>query len=379
MQALEHLISSLVLMRAPSPVTLNKAGANYRSEVPHLEYYPRAAYAEWLAMCDAIVASGGDAIVYFEPEDERFLDVEQLHVHADGRIVAGDSQKPLGTVNDVLTGRVFSANGPWVLVDNKSMRALLPNMLAHRVDELPYYRHVLSMLAEQAGLELNVVQNPHHWEGMADVVACGDRLLLTYTVAGHYDAGLKPKTLRSSLEGAHYAKEFSRLDPQQCVFAELVYPHFHGDTVQFTLCTSEGPYLMFYPQGLVQGFAERVKEAISAERISTISRDDAVLHYAANSRQIGKGVLVPGTVSSHFVDRLSAFGLTPHRIALTELFGKAGGGPGCATLYLPENLVIPNDAPLRYSVQRKHAQSRLSRIARTLTVDPGFFAHKIRG
>ncbi len=41
-------------MRPPVPATVNKAGANYKSEVAHLSYSPRRAYDEWLGICEGI-------------------------------------------------------------------------------------------------------------------------------------------------------------------------------------------------------------------------------------------------------------------------------------------------------------------------------------
>ncbi|HEY1546220.1 MAG TPA: hypothetical protein VGG28_00300, partial [Kofleriaceae bacterium] len=73
MNPLPDVYGDLLVVRPPVPATCNKAGANYKSEVKHLEYSPRRAYDEWLSILDAIVASGGDAIYQFEAVDEPFL------------------------------------------------------------------------------------------------------------------------------------------------------------------------------------------------------------------------------------------------------------------------------------------------------------------
>jgi hypothetical protein len=66
-------------------------------------------------------------------------------------------------------------------------------------------------------------------------------------------------------------------------------------------------------------------------------------------------------------------------VPLFELFGKAGGGPACATLYLPADLQIAADHPLRYSMRRDEVRRYRERIAETMTVMPEFFAGKKRG
>lgn len=373
---LHSVYGRLLVVRPPVPVTLNKAGANYKSEVTHLTYSPRRAYDEWLAICEGIVAFGGDAVFDFEPEDEIFLDRGDLVVDEGGTIRTAGGEA-LGHVDQVLTGRVFAANGPWVVLEDRRLRALLPNMLTHRAEELPYYERLLAGIAAAAGLELSVERNPHRWEGMADVAVCGDRVVLTYTVAGHYDAGVAPKSLRSTREGVESAADFAGVPPEARILAELVYPHFHGDTVHFGLRPpGRDPLLAHYPGGL---FGEDSALVAKALPLLPIGRDDAVDAYAANSRQILGGVLVPGAVSERFVGTLSALGLEVRRVELFELFGKAGGGPACATLYLPAGLEVPSDCSLLYSSRREQARARRDRIPDRIVVAPGFFEGRARG
>ena len=60
MSVLARVHGDLLIVRPPVPATCNKAGANYKSEVTHLEYSPRRAYDEWLSICEAILACGGE-------------------------------------------------------------------------------------------------------------------------------------------------------------------------------------------------------------------------------------------------------------------------------------------------------------------------------
>jgi hypothetical protein len=90
-------------------------------------------------------------------------------------------------------------------------------------------------------------------------------------------------------------------------------------------------------------------------------------------------VLVPDGVSDGFIADLDRLGLASHRVPLFELFGKAGGGPACATLYMPQGLSIPATSPLRYSTTRDLVRARRERIPEKLQVDPAYFAGKTRG
>ena len=184
-----------------------------------------------------------------------------------------------------MTGRVFAANGPWVSVRDGALRAVMPNMLAHRRAEGPYYEALLGEIASAANLSLTITPNPHRWEGMADVAVVGDRVVLTYAVPGHYDAKTSPKSARSSREGVAFAADAVGVPDDARIFVELVYPHFHGDTVHFGARPTTGaPVLVHYRGGLFGDGAEVVARALGDARIVGIDRDDAVEQYAGNSR-----------------------------------------------------------------------------------------------
>jgi hypothetical protein len=380
MTALSDVYGDLLIVRPPVPATLNKAGANYKSEVAHLEYSPRRAYDEWLSILDAIVACGGDALYQFEAVDEPLLDRGPLEVDADGAIHPRGSRETLGRIEDVMTGRVFAANGPWVSVRDRTLRAVMPNMLEHRRAEAAYYRALLGELASAGSLALEIADDPHRWEGMADVAVVGDQVVLTYAVPGHYDRATTPKSSRSSRDGVAFAADFTGVPGDARIYVELVYPHFHGDTVHFgARPTTRPPVLVHYRGGLFGDGADVVEARLGSDRIVSISADDAVEQYAGNSRQVADGVLVPDGVSAVFVEHLQRLGLVTHRVPLFELFGKAGGGPACATLYLPRSLVVPDNLPLRYSATRAAVRARRERIPESLQLDPEYFAGRMRG
>ncbi|MBK9069697.1 MAG: hypothetical protein IPL79_01615 [Myxococcales bacterium] len=377
---LPHVYGELLVTRPPVPVTCNKAGANYKSEVPHLRYSPREAYREWLAICDGIVACGGDALFAFEPADDPFLDIPALHVNGDGEISPQGSSEILGNLAAIETGRVFTANGPWVTIADRQLRAVMPHMLAHRRSERPYYEAMLGAIAAAGRYELTLVQTPYRWEGMADVAVVGEHVVLTYAVPGHYDEGLQAKSPRSSLEGVTFAADAAGVPTSARIYAELVYPHFHGDTVHFGVRPRAGaPKLAHYGGGLYRGYSDIVALALG-NAIIPISQQDAQIAYAANSRQVRNGLLTPRGASDEFIAAMrDEAGLALIEVALHELFGKAGGGPACATLYLPANLALPEAFAMRYRKQRGTAHARIDRLAETLTVDPDYFAGKKRG
>src|SRR5262247_469396 len=105
MSPLRDLYGDLLVVRPPVPATCNKAGANYKSEVTHLEYSPRRAYDEWLSILDGIVTFGGDALYAFDEVDTRYLGHAALSVDGDGDIRPTGSHEVLGNLRDVETGR----------------------------------------------------------------------------------------------------------------------------------------------------------------------------------------------------------------------------------------------------------------------------------
>jgi hypothetical protein len=400
MSVLDDVHGDLLIVRPPVPATVNKAGANYKSEVTHLDYSPRRAYDEWLSILDAIVACGGDALYGFDAADEPFLDHAALEVDGDGDIRPAGSREIIANLAAVETGRVFAANGPWVSCDERGLRAVLPHMLPHRRSEAGYYTGLLTAIGDAAGLPLEIIENPHRWEGMADVAVLGDKVVLTYAVPGHYDQGVGTKSPRSSQGGVTFAADSHGVPEDARIYVELVYPHFHGDTVHFSARPPDGgpgsarpagggpgsarpapaqSVLVHYPGGLWGDGATQLRDALGAGRIVEIDRDDAVHQYAGNSRQVRDGVLVPDGASPRFAAAIADLGLACHRVPLFELFGKAGGGPACATLYLPRTLALPAHAPMRYTATKDAVKARRARIPERLTVDPSFFADRTRG
>ena len=366
------------MVRTPVPITINKAGANYKSEVKHLEYSPRTAFQEWLNICEGICEFGGDAIFKLEDLDKPFLDHKEVFITEKGDIQNQDDEL-IGHVSQIHTGRVFTANGPWVIVEGNKLKALMPNMINHRRVELDYFRDVLVAVSRDAKLKIEIMLNPFKWEGMADVATLGDKVIFTYTVEGHYDEIVETKSMRSSIEGCRTAAEFASLKNRSTLFSELVYPHFHGDTVQFSLRGYGEIKLMHYPKGLWRDESTQVLRFLGKDRVAEISRNDAVEAYAGNCRQINSGLLMPDQVSEEFCETIENMSVAYKKVSLKELFGKSGGGPGCATLYLPKNLKISPNSDLRYSVRRNFLKNFLNRYPEKVTVDPKFFEGKKRG
>jgi hypothetical protein len=171
-----------------------------------------------------------------------------------------------------------------VTVAGGALRAVMPNMLEHRRAEAAYYRALLGELAAAAGLALSLTDNPHRWEGMADVAVVGDQVVLTYAVPGHYDRDTTPKSSRSSRAGVAFAADAAGVPEDARIYAELVYPHFHGDTVHFGARPAQAPPVLVHHRGGLYGDgADTVAARLGADRIVAIAPHDAVEQYAGNS------------------------------------------------------------------------------------------------
>ena len=143
------------------------------------------------------------------PSTSRSSITPTLEVDGDGAIRPAGSREVLGNMDDVMTGRVFAANGPWITRatrrDPRGDAAHAPAPAA-RGGLLP--RRCSVSLPARSSRTLEIADNPHRWEGMADVAVVDDRVVLTYAVPGHYDRDTTPKSSRSSREGVTFAADF---------------------------------------------------------------------------------------------------------------------------------------------------------------------------
>ena len=322
----------------------------------------------------AIAACGGDAIYQFEAADDPFLDHAALEVDGEGGIHPAGSRTLLGKLDEVMTGRVFAANGPWVTRDAGTLRAVMPNMLAHRKAEEAYYRSLLGQLAAAAGLSLAITDNPHRWEGMADVATVGDRVVLTYAVPGHYDASTTPKSSRSSRDGVAFAADRRRrargcADLRRARLSTL--PRRHR-SLRRAAVTRACRARTLHGRPLRRRRAERRERARRRSDRGDRSRRRrrAVRRQLAASRR--RRARARRRIAARSSVRSKRSASSTHRVPLFELFGKAGGGPACATLYLPRTLEVPVSLPLRYSATRDAVRARGARIPETLRVDRAY-------
>jgi N-dimethylarginine dimethylaminohydrolase len=273
-------LARVFLMSPPPPGWRITGGANYKSNArPAVN--PRKAMQEWLALADAVLASGAEVCVLPPPAPPALL-----------------------------SGLMYTANAGWLVTADRFEVANLS--VGHRKAEQVYLREVLPGL-----LGLSVEVSTAVWEGQADMCTLGpSSVILSYGV-------------RSVVESA---AEVEGLLPPGALTqaARLREPFFHGDTCMDLVETPSGSAWLVFPGAFAaeeeyldaRAFAEREAEVLE------ISQGDA-LAYACNSLSLGRSLLVPEGLSAELTGRLVARGVEPRPLDFGELFGKGGGGPRC--------------------------------------------------
>ena len=352
MNPLADVHGDLLIVRPPVPATVNKAGANYKSEVAHLDLRtaPRVRRVAVDPRRDRRVRRRR-ALSSSRRSTSRCSITRRSRSMPTARSDPAGSREALGTIDAVMTGRVFTANGPWVTrTDGGAARGDAAHARAP-----PRRGAVLRGAARRSsppppGSRSRSPPNPHRWEGMADVAAVGDRVILTYAVPGHYDAGTTPKSARSSARGRRVRRRSrrrprGRADLRRARVPAL--PRRHGPLLRASPqdrgAGGPGPV----PRRALRRWAPRSSRVRSGptgscaiDRATTRSistRATRARWPAACWSRTGSS---PGSSPSS-----RRRGLVTHRVPLFELFGKAGGGPACATLYLPAIAGGPDDAP----------------------------------
>jgi N-dimethylarginine dimethylaminohydrolase len=293
-------------MSPPPPGWRIVGGANYKS-AGHAEVSPRKAFEEWLALADAIVATGAEVSVVPPPPPPALL-----------------------------SGLMYTANAGWLVTPGRFKVANLS--VAHRRAEQPYLREVLPGL-----LGLSVDGTAAVWEGQADMCPLGSSaVILTYGVRSAFESIAE---VRALLPGGVRVQA-----------ARLREPFFPGDTCMDLIEIRSGHAWLAFPGAFasdveyreVRSFVEREAEVLE------IGETDA-LAYACNSLSLGRSLLVPEGLSPELTSRLASQGVELHPLNFGELFGKGGGGPRCLV-----NELRGLEMPPRGTSYREHREGLLS-------------------
>jgi N-dimethylarginine dimethylaminohydrolase len=247
-----------------------------------------------------------------------------------------------------LTGLVYPANagflyplslgslGATPAASSVGKRFYLANLLPTRAGEREVYRDFIGAL----GYETREIKA--RFEGEADFFPAGEYMLFTY---GRIEAqrfvphlGFPPwRRVYGFRSEVNALSELSSIVRERPILSlELVLEtHYHGDTA---LC-SLGPqrrFLMAYLDALSLPSRERLK-ACFGENLIALSHEDAV-RYAANAFQVdhaGKHFLfVPEGLSASLMRRISACGVEPVPVDVSEFMAKGGGSVKCMILDL---------------------------------------------
>jgi N-dimethylarginine dimethylaminohydrolase len=284
------------LMSYPGPTWHIRGGENFRSKDREATN-PRAAFNEWLGLCDAITRAGGRILVM---------------------------PPPSGTT---MTGLIYTANSGMLFKTGDDWTFMLSKMsVPHRQAEREHIRAFL----REAGLP--VIDAQHAWEGQADVTTLkGNRFILTWGV----------RSVRESLAEvrAHLPMGARVLE------AEIREPFFHGDTCLDPVTTRSGDMVLLAHGGALAGagLPEMRTFLGTYGEVLAVDEDDA-LHYACNALCVNGTLLAPGGLSASLRGTLVRRGIPVEEVQLPELFGKGGGGPRCLVNEL-RGFVLTDDAP----------------------------------
>ncbi len=288
-------MSATFLMSYPGPGWRIRGGENFRS-LTKSPTNPRAALKEWLKLADAITRAGGRILPISPP-----------------------------VIDPPLTGMIYTANAG-ALFGAAETFMLSKMSVAHRQTEHEYVRQFMTKLSISS-----VVDCENTWEGQADICTLSPhQFLLTWGV----------RSVKESL-----AEVRARLPREASVLeVQLRDPYFHGDTCLDPLVTPNGRVVLLAHEGALVDRSLGDLRKFAGDRIEVLAVDQAdALGYACNALSVNGTILAPTGLSSRLVGQLSAFGFRIEELALTELFGKGGGGPRCLVNEL-RGFTIPDGA-----------------------------------
>lgn len=225
-------------------------------------------------------------------------------------------------------GLVYPANAGIFAPDGTFV---LSNLLPARAAETPHYEQFLT------GLGLKTSRIAKRFEGEADLFPVGEKMIFTYGELEEqrfiWRWGLPPWKrvygFRSEL-GAF--EELQKYFPQrEIITAQLRNESFyHGDTA---FC-SFGPgrtHLLAYLEAVTDASRIRLQQ-IFKNQIVELSREDGAL-YSANSfyfeTQVHKTLVMPEGVSRSLIEAVTARGVQPVLIDVSEFWKKGGGSVKC--------------------------------------------------
>ena len=315
----------------------------------------------------AIVVCGGDAIYEFEAADEPFLDHRRSRSTATARSTRGSP--PCSATRRVMTGRVFAANGPWV------RRRERPCARGPEHAAPPQATRRRTTASCSAGwrppraCRSTMTDNPHRWEGMADVATVGDRVVMTYAVPGHYDAGVSRRAPRSAREGV----AFAAITPA-CPRPRGSSPSSSTRTTMATPSTSVPARRGARRCSSTSRAVCRATTLLSSRGARSRSRradrsEDAVDQYAGNSRQVAGGVLVPDGVSACVLASSRGSGWPSPRPAVRAV--RPGGRLRRARPFTCPARWSGRIAPASVTARAATCARARKKIAERVRVDPG--------